>query len=319
VQFRRFELCLAVCFSSLPRPVSQVIKFDCSPVRLVVDDAPTPEIKMKLPVVGFAAAALCASAAAAEGAVAVDCVGSWGRWSADGPSCGGVTMFRTFQITTQAQGQGKVCNFGHGDIESAVADKPCNPERLAAADRARATEEKPKPTEEKPKPVEEKPKPKPKPTEDTPKPKPKPKADATIKPKAQAVEKPKPKPTPKPVEQPKAKVSEQPESDDSNTADDSDEKQADETSEPSIVDRIKEILDKIPYVRELTKLEVTLSNAVIVFAVTLVVNAIFRRIFPGEKNLPPFYSPGIPVLGASFAFGITRIVRFVGFSSLSLR
>ena len=70
-----------------------------------------------------------------------------------------------------------------------------------------------------------------------------------------------------------------------------------EGSGAGFVATLKNVVGKIPVVGEhIINFEFTVVNVVTALAVLFALNFVFNLIF-GEKNLPPFYNPGIPVLG----------------------
>eukprot|EP00750_Incisomonas_marina_P024976 INCI526.2.p1 GENE.INCI526.2~~INCI526.2.p1 ORF type:complete len:571 (+),score=108.50 INCI526.2:65-1714(+) len=68
-------------------------------------------------------------------------------------------------------------------------------------------------------------------------------------------------------------------------------------------DKVREIVRAVPYAGPfILDFKLTIPNIAIACSAIFILNLLINRIFPGEKNLPPFYSPGIPVFGGFLAF-----------------
>jgi hypothetical protein len=77
---------------------------------------------------------------------------------------------------------------------------------------------------------------------------------------------------------------------------------APEVEDGGVFSSVKAAVFDLPVVGTwLAGFEPTLFNIALVFAAALIVNLVVRRmLYPPDPNLPPFYNPGVPVLGAFF-------------------
>jgi sterol 14-demethylase len=70
-----------------------------------------------------------------------------------------------------------------------------------------------------------------------------------------------------------------------------------------VIGLIKEAVGTVPFVGPfVADFEPTLSNVAIAFVLMLLFHFVFRSIFPADKNLPPFYNPGVPIMGGFLSF-----------------
>lgn len=85
---------------------------------------------------------------------------------------------------------------------------------------------------------------------------------------------------------------------DSSSARDSDAGTSSQSSSSAFA-KVREVVRSVPYAGPfLLDFKLTIPNVAITFSVIFILNLLVNRLFPKEKNLPPFYSPGVPVFGA---------------------
>ncbi len=67
-----------------------------------------------------------------------------------------------------------------------------------------------------------------------------------------------------------------------------------------VLSSVKATIFDLPVVGAfLAGFEPTVYNIALVFAAVVIINLVVRRVlYPPDPNLPPFYNPGMPVLGA---------------------